>query len=77
MIRWLAVPAVVLASAANAVACPAIGEASPGGQCTWTPVPPTIATVSDVKMVQAGLKRGACTVEGNPSGETVCLSIQS
>jgi hypothetical protein len=68
---------VVLAFTANGVGCPGVGQASPGGQCTWTPVPPTIVDVSNVKMVQAALKRGACTLEGNPSGETICLSIQS
>jgi len=82
MIRWLTVGAGMLASAALSFAYPDVGGATPsdepgGGHCTWTPVSPTLERVSDINMVTAQLKRGPCTLIGNPSGETVCLSIQS
>ncbi|OBI70531.1 hypothetical protein A5706_09825 [Mycobacterium sp. E796] len=61
----------------NAYASPSdAGDTSGGGQCTWQPIPPTVVMLSNTKMATAGMQIGPCTVEGNPSGMTICLSIK-
>ena len=81
MMRWPAI-AVTACVTVSGVGLSAAANASPGvsgdgGQCTWIPLPPAIIDVSGTTTVTAGLKRGPCTLTGNPSGMTVCLSIQS
>lgn len=83
MTRWFTVGAatVAMAAATLTVGHPGTAQATPDdgsgtGQCSWKPVAPTVVDVSDQKMVTASLERGPCTIFGNPSGMTVCLSIQ-
>jgi hypothetical protein len=79
MFRWTLISAVAAAAlglglATSALAAP--DDTAGQGQCSWKPVAPSVVTVSGQQMVTASLERGACTLYGDPSGMTVCLSIQ-
>lgn len=81
MIRWFAIPGAAVAVTALGLSVSGSAAASPDdtnatGQCSWKPVAPSLVDVSNVKMVMASLGRGPCTIYGNPSGMTVCLSIE-
>lgn len=81
MTRWFAIPSVAVAAAALGLSVSGVAAASPDdasgtGQCSWRPIAPTLVEISNVAMVIASLERGPCTIYGNPSGMTVCLSIQ-
>jgi hypothetical protein len=77
MIRWfgaLTLSALVFGTGTATTCAVAVPEDS--GRCTWVPFAPSVVAVSDSQMVTAKLGRGPCTLHANPSGMTVCLSIQ-